>query len=136
MCKIDINSREDIYLLVSSFYSKVRKDNLLGPVFNNIIEDWESHLEHLTTFWESSLFMSRKLETKYQGNPLQVHIDVDKASNSKLTQTHFGIWLQYWIQTIDELFTGEIAENAKRRAQKMSTFMYMKIFENRTKKNL
>ncbi|OIQ24072.1 group III truncated hemoglobin [Lacinutrix sp. MedPE-SW] len=136
MCKIDINSREDIYLLVSSFYSKVRKDNLLGPVFNNIIEDWESHLEHLTTFWESSLFMSRKLENKYQGNPLQVHIDVDKASNSKLTQTHFGIWLQYWIQTIDELFTGEIAENAKRRAQKMSTFMYMKIFENRTKKNL
>lgn len=136
MCKIDINSREDIYLLVSSFYSKVRKDNLLGPVFNNIIEDWESHLEHLTTFWESSLFMSRKLENKYQGNPLQVHIDVDKASNSKLTQTHFGIWLQYWIQTIDELFIGEIAENAKRRAQKMSTFMYMKIFENRTKKNL
>ncbi|AEH02028.1 group III truncated hemoglobin [Lacinutrix sp. 5H-3-7-4] len=136
MCKIDINSREDIYLLVSSFYSKVRKDNLLGPVFNNIIEDWESHLEHLTTFWESSLFMSRKLETKYQGNPLQVHIDVDKASNSKITQTHFGIWLQYWLQTIDELFTGEIAENAKRRAQKMSTFMYMKIFEDRTKKNL
>lgn len=136
MCKIDINSREDIYLLVSNFYSKVRKDNLLGPVFNNIIEDWESHLEHLTTFWESSLFMSRKLENKYQGNPLQVHIDVDKASNSKLTQTHFGIWLQYWTQTIDELFTGEIAENAKRRAQKMSTFMYMKIFEDRTKKNL
>lgn len=136
MCKIDINSREDIYLLVSSFYSKVRKDNLLGPVFNNIIEDWESHLEHLTTFWESSLFMSRKLETKYQGNPLQVHIDVDKASNSKITQTHFGIWLRYWIQTIDELFIGEIAENAKRRAQKMSTFMYMKIFEDRTKNNL
>ena len=65
--KKDIKSREDILLLVRTFYAKVRKDELLGPVFNLVIEDWERHFEHLTDFWQSNLFF----EKKYSGNPLQ-----------------------------------------------------------------
>lgn len=134
MNKKDINTREDIALLVDLFYIKVRKDITLGPIFNNAISDWDKHLNHLTTFWESSLFFSRKLEHKYIGNPLEKHVKVDQENNNTITELHFGIWLNYWIQTIDELFKGEIAENAKRRARKMGTFLYLKIFEARTKK--
>lgn len=125
--KSDIKNREDVFLLVSSFYGKVRKDAVLGPFFNEVITDWEAHLDRLTTFWESSLF----LKTKYLGNPLEVHVKVDRENNSTITELHFGLWLNLWFQTIDELFEGEYAENAKRRARKMGTFLYLKIFEAR-----
>ena len=133
MEKKDINTREDVALLVDSFYVKIRNDETLAPIFNNAINDWEKHLNHLTTFWESSLFFSRKLEHKYIGNPLEVHAKVDKNNNNSITELHFGIWLNYWMQTIDELFEGDVAENAKRRARKMGSFLYLKIFEARAK---
>ncbi|MCH4553506.1 group III truncated hemoglobin [Aestuariibaculum lutulentum] len=127
MTKKDITTREDVYLLVSSFYDKIRKDVVLGPFFNAVITDWETHIEKLTTFWESSLF----LKTKYLGNPLEVHVKVDQENNHSITDVHFGLWLNLWFQTIDELFQGDYAENAKRRARKMGTFLYMEIFKAR-----
>ncbi|WP_298494753.1 group III truncated hemoglobin [uncultured Algibacter sp.] len=131
MNKKDIKTREDVYLLVSSFYKKVREDSVLGPFFNNLIKDWDAHIDRLTTFWETSLFMTRKLEHKYQGDPLEAHIKVDKENNNSITELHFGLWLNLWFETIEELFEGEIAENAKRRARKMGTFLYLNIFEAR-----
>jgi len=133
MNKEDIETREDVFLLVSAFYDKVREDDVLGPFFNNLIKDWDSHIDRLTTFWESSLFMTRKLEHKYKGDPLAAHVKVDKENNHSITELHFGIWLNLWFQTIDELFEGDYAENAKRRARKMGTFLYLKIFEARGK---
>ncbi|MGC1633615.1 MAG: group III truncated hemoglobin [Gelidibacter sp.] len=129
--KKDIENREDVYLLVSEFYQKVRKDPVLGPFFNRIIKDWEAHIERLTTFWESSLFMTKKLEHRYHGNPLQVHIDVDRENDNAITQVHFGLWMNLWFETLDELFEGEYADNAKNRARKMGSFMFMHIFQAR-----
>jgi hemoglobin len=127
MVKKDITRREDVYLLVSSFYEKVRNNEVLGPFFNGKVKDWDEHLEHLTTFWESSLF----LKTKYHGNPLEVHVKVDRESGHKISELHFGTWIYLWIETINEHFDGEYAENAKRRARKMGTFLYLKIYESR-----
>jgi hemoglobin len=128
MSKNDIRNREDVFFLVSKFYEKVRKDDILGPFFNETIKDWDAHLDHLTTFWESSLF----LKTKYYGNPIEAHAKVDANHNYSITELHFGLWLNLWFQTIDELFEGDYAENAKRRARKMGTFLYLKIFEARS----
>ena len=127
MEKKDIQNREDVFLLVSEFYKKVRTDSVLGPFFNTVISDWDVHIQRLTTFWESSLF----LKTRYTGNPLQAHIKVDKDNNNSITELHFGLWLNLWYQTIDELFVGDYAENAKRRARKMGTFLYLNIFQSR-----
>ena len=127
MKKRDISSRQDIHLLVSEFYKKVRKNKLLGPFFNPIISHWDTHIENLTDFWQSTLFLNRK----YFGNPLEVHIKVDKENNHFITEYHFGIWLNLWYQTIDELFSGDCANNAKRRARKMGTFLYLNIFKAR-----
>ena len=131
MEKRDIQNREDVYLLVSEFYRKVRKDPVLGPFFNRVIKDWEAHIERLTTFWESSLFITKKLEHRYHGNPLQVHIDVDRENDNAITQVHFGLWMNLWFETLDEYFEGEIAQNAKNRARKMGSFMFMNIFQAR-----
>lgn len=130
--KNDIQTRADVQLLVRSFYEKVRENPVLGPIFNNTIKDWDAHLEHLTTFWETSLFMTRKLEHKYHGDPLEAHVKVDKENNQSITEKHFGIWLNLWFETIEALFHGDNTENAKRRARKMGTFLYLKIFEARS----
>ncbi len=127
MNKNDIKSRADIFLLVSSFYDKVRRDPVLGTFFNDVIDDWDEHLQRLTSFWESSLF----LRTKYLGNPLEAHVKVDQDNNQSITEQHFGLWLNLWFETVNEHFEGDYAENAKRRARKMSTFLYLKIFEAR-----
>ena len=131
MQKKDIESKEDVFLLVTEFYKKVRQDDVLGPFFNRVITDWDAHLERLTVFWESSLFMTKKLDERYLGNPLAVHIKVDQENDNAITQVHFGLWMNLWFATLDELFEGEVAENAKNRARKMGTFMYMNIFQAR-----
>ncbi|MEO6348145.1 MAG: group III truncated hemoglobin [Aquaticitalea sp.] len=131
--KKDIQNREDIFLLVSEFYIKIRKDAILGPFFNRVINDWDAHIERLTTFWETSLFMNKKLEQRYYGNPLEVHVKVDQENDNAITELHFGLWINLWFATLDELFEGEIAENAKNRARKMGTFLYLNIFQARSR---
>jgi len=131
--KKDIQSRHDIQLIVTAFYEKVQEDSVLGPVFTKFSMDWGTHIELLTTFWETSLFPTRNSNSKYYGNPLDIHINVDRVINSSITEHHFGIWLNLWCQTLDNLFKGDVTEKAKQRARKMSTFMYLKIFEARQK---
>ena len=125
--KTDIRNRKDVSLLINTFYKKIRKDEILGPIFNGIITDWGSHLELLTDFWETQLFLKRK----YYGNPVTVHQEVDDKMKHGINPEHFGLWLNLWFATIDELFEGETTWIAKNRAQKMSTMLYMKMYENR-----
>ncbi len=128
--KNDIRNREDIHKLVRRFYKKVRGHVTLGPIFNKVITDWEHHFEILTNFWETQLFLQRK----YDGNPVKAHQEVDDKVNQSVTSEHFGQWLNLWFATIDELYEGETAWIAKNRAQKMSTMLFLKIFEHRQNK--
>ena len=123
----EIESRADVHELVRTFYGKVRKDELLGPIFNKHIEDWETHFERLTDFWEGNLFFKRN----FRGNPRLKHIEVDAAEGHTIDALHFGVWLNYWFQTIDALFVGEKANIAKNRARNMGTFFHIAIFQAR-----
>ncbi len=123
----EIESREDVRLLINTFYGKVRQDDMLGPIFNKIIQDWDTHLELLTDFWQTNLFFVQK----YKGNPLVAHQKADKEVGGIISEEHFGRWLQLWFSTIDSLFVGEKAQAAKDRARKMSTMLFLKIFEAR-----
>lgn len=128
MEKKNITTREDVNLLVTSFYDKIRQDNLLGPIFNGIIKDWNTHLEHLTDFWCSQLFIERS----YHGNPITAHRKVDAYMNHTLNEMHFGVWLNLWIQTLDELFEGDNVFILKNRARKMASFIHIDIFKHRS----
>ncbi|RKR14232.1 hemoglobin [Maribacter vaceletii] len=125
--KQDIQDRNDVKILVHTFYDKIRAHETLGPIFNAIIKDWDTHLDLLTDFWETQLFLKRK----YYGNPVTAHQEVDIKTNGTITSEHFGLWLNTWFATIDDLFDGETAWIAKNRAQKMSTMLFMKMFESR-----
>ena len=125
--KQDIRNREDVFKLVSTFYAKVRDNEKIGYVFNEIIQDWPSHLEKLTDFWETNLFFV----SKFRGNPMKAHVEVDQHFNNTLEQKHFGEWLNMWFETIDELFEGDRANIAKNRARNMASNLFMAVYEHR-----
>lgn len=131
MLQREINNREDVFLLVSIFYNKIKMDEFIGPIFLNAIQDdeWENHLEKLTDFWETNLFFAKK----YKGNPMKVHQQLDVVNNFIISQKHFGKWLELWVSTVDELFVGEKALKAKNNARNISFSLYMKMFINKPK---
>jgi len=124
-----ITNRDDVSLLVHTFYDKIRQHELLGPIFNGHIseEQWPAHLSKLTDFWESNLFGVRT----FRGSPSKAHVNVDKNLNHTVSQNHFAQWLQLWFETIDELYEGELADKAKEMARRMSTGQYIHIWQNR-----
>ncbi len=132
MEKQQLLTREDVFLLVSTFYDKIRKDEILGPIFNGIIKDWDHHLQHLTSFWSNQLFIERGT---YRGNPIAVHQEVDNYTNNTINELHFGIWLNHWFTTLDELFEGDTANIAKNRARNMGTNIHIHIFNARNKES-
>ena len=109
---------EDIRLLVDTFYSKVREDELLGPIFEERLEGkWDEHLSKMYRFWQTLLLG----EHTYYGSPLVPHLDMP------VDQSHFQRWVQIFHQTVDDLFAGEIAEEAKWRGNRMAEMFNYKI---------
>ncbi|MDA9126135.1 group III truncated hemoglobin [Flavobacteriaceae bacterium] len=124
-----IECQEDIHLLVNTFYSKIRKDELLGPIFNSHISEnqWPHHLIKLTDFWETNLFGVRK----FKGNPTKKHLKVDENLDYRIDALHFGKWLNLWVETINELFTGERADKAIYMERKMATGQYLTLWNQK-----
>ena len=114
----EILNLDDIKTLVDSFYAKVRKDKLLAPIFNDIIEDrWPQHLKKMYSFWQTVLLS----EHTYYGSPFPPHAKLP------VTKEHFDRWLQLFFKTIDDSFEGQKAEEAKWRAVKMAEMFQLKI---------
>lgn len=120
--KHDISTREDIELLVNRFYEKVRTDETIGYIFNDVVKvNWERHLPVMYDFWESVIFFTGT----YAGNPMITHRKLHQVAH--LTPEHFAAWLKLFLSTIDELFEGDKAELARQRALSIATVMQMKI---------
>mgnify|MGYP000867379736 CR=1 FL=1 len=118
----DIQSRQDIELLVDTFYDVVKADGTIGFIFHDIIgDDWSHHLPVMYQFWETVLLG----KAGYSGNPVQKHIAIDK--NIKLLPEHFDRWQSIWNSTVDSLYAGAVAEDAKKKAATMIQLMSMKI---------
>ncbi|MFD2967881.1 group III truncated hemoglobin [Sphingobacterium bambusae] len=118
MRNTDIQTLDDIRLLVDSFYGKVQQDQQLGPIFQTSIQDrWPQHLSKMYSFWQTILLD----EHTYNGRPFPPHarLPIDKA--------HFERWLQLFHETVDELFQGTVAEEAKSRGNKMAALFQIKL---------
>lgn len=124
-----IEERKDVSDIVRGFYAAVREDEILGPVFDSAISEWEEHLEKLTDFWMMQLFGGKA----YNGNPIVKHQAVDRQTGGQISPFHFGIWLNLWFATIDRGFIGENAELLKHRARKMQTPIMIAVYEGRSK---
>lgn len=121
----DIETREDILLIMKEFYDKLLIDESISFYFTKIT-DTDKHLEHhfevLATFWEQSLFM----KGGYSNNMFQIHKDLHEKHS--FTKEHFDAWLKHLHATIDSRFVGKYAEQMKTNALSMATVMQIKFF--------
>ncbi len=120
--KNDITNKADIEALINFFYDKVKKDDKIGFIFNKIIgADWSHHLPVMYDFWNMVLFS----KPGYGGNPTRAHVDLDKKI--QLQKEHFDRWLELWNETVDNLYAGEIANEAKNRGMLMANLISIKV---------
>ena len=114
----DIQDLDDVKILVNTFYGKVQQDELIGPIFNELIQNrWPEHLEKMYRFWETVLLDTHS----YYGSPFAPH------AKMPLEKHHFERWLQLFNETLRENFSGETADEALWRAEKMAQMFQYKI---------
>lgn len=112
---------ELIERLVRGFYDKVRADDLIGPVFNERISDWEPHLQKMMLFWESVALGTGR----YEGAPMRQHIQLP------VDRTHFDRWLGLFEQTAQDVFPPDVAEYFIARAWRIAASFEMGIYARR-----
>ncbi len=111
MKKTDIQFRTDIEQLINRFYDRVKADPVIGYIFNDIAKvDWPKHLPVMYDFWEFLLLQGKN----YQGNPIEKHFELH--ARHPLTAEHFDRWLALFQESVDDLFAGPVADDAKFRA--------------------
>jgi hemoglobin len=111
----DIMSHKDVTLLVDSFYTKVKADDLLAPVFKHV--DWSIHLPRMYDFWASIVLGSQA----FHGDPFQKH------THLPIDSSHFNRWLKLFDHTVDEHFSGYNAEQVKGRAKSIAGIFQHKM---------
>lgn len=118
MIKQDIHSLDDIKLMVNTFYQRIKQDIVLGPIFEEKIQDrWPVHLEKMYRFWQTILLE----EHTYNGSPFPPHAQM------AIDESHFVIWLKIFTTTVDDLFNGNVAEDAKKRGTLMAALFNSKL---------
>jgi len=120
--KTDIATRDDCERLVRGFYEKALVDPVIGFLFTEIAKvDMDHHVPRITRFWETVLLGAQT----YGGGAFRPHIELN--AQVPLRKGHFERWLWLWSQTVDELFTGEVAAQAKRHADRVAGAFYARL---------
>lgn len=106
--------------LVHEFYARVRRDELIGPIFEERIVDWDLHLQRLCRFWSSVILMSGT----FSGSPMQKHMALP------IDAGHFDRWLQLFRQTAREVCNPKSAEIFIGRAELIARSLEMGVASN------
>lgn len=107
-----------IAALVDRFYAKARRDPMIGPVFNEAIDDWDDHLRRLCNFWSSVMLTSGR----YKGNPMAAHM------KHSLDPQFFERWLGLWAETAGEIFAPEPAAQFREKAERIAESLKLALF--------
>lgn len=123
---MDIESREDLYKIVSLFYQKLLTDDLLEHFFVAFreFEPLEQHLSILVDFWSGVLFHSGS----YAKNALQPHIKMHRKEPFRVE--HFERWMLLFKGAVDQLYQGQNAEVLKNRAESIRVVMQLKVLHS------
>ena len=96
--------------LVEAFYTRVRDDALIGPIFAERVEGWGPHLAQMKLFW-SSVALSTGV---YQGRPMPKHLPLP------IDATHFDRWLALFEATTAEVCPPAAAAHFMERARRIA----------------
>lgn len=107
----DLTTRGDVHDLVVGFYREIVFDDVLGPVFDEIAEvDWTVHLPRLVDYWSRVLLGL----PGYEGALISPHRRVHDIEAFR--PEWFDRWFELWVRSIDERWSGPVAERAKHHA--------------------
>lgn len=105
---------------VVDFYSRIRKDNVLGPIFNDKIGDhWEEHFETLTDFWMTVLHGIHS----YKGNPFLAH-----RQTPGIQPAHFDRWLDIFADSAHKTLPATLAETAVLKSERIASSLQQGLF--------
>jgi hemoglobin len=114
--EFDLCTEEEVATLVHSFYAKVRQDEVLGPIFDAQIDDWDHHLARLVDFWSSIL----RRTGQFSGSPMAKH-----AVMPGLSAELFQRWLMIFRQNAAEQPNAAMAEQACLMAERIAQSLWM-----------
>ena len=118
----DLATRADVHALLARFYGRVLADDLLAAPFTDVREKGlDAHLPVMCDFWETVLFRAGL----YQGSALDVHRHVHH--DHPLSHRHFVRWLTLWLDTVDAMYRGPVADQAKVQARRIAWAMHRRL---------
>ncbi|RJF85700.1 group III truncated hemoglobin [Sphingomonas cavernae] len=106
--------------LVPLFYSRIREDSELGPIFNDAIHDWPEHLDKLVAFWSSVMLTTGR----YKGNPMAAHL----KHAARITPELFERWLALWNRTVAEVMAPDAAAALQIKAARIAESLQLALF--------
>ena len=114
-------TEQSIGVLIDRFYAAVRRDSVLGPVFETAIaaDAWPVHLATMRRFWSSVMLASGR----YAGNPVGVHRAVQG-----LERPMFELWLALFEAVAAETFTPDVASRFRLKADRIATSLRLAVF--------
>lgn len=109
--------------LVPAFYAKVRREPVLGPIFEAAIGDgWDAHLAKLCDFWSSVMLMTGR----FKGRPMPVHVAIPDIGPD-----HFARWLALFRETAAEVCPPPAAALFQARAEMIAESLQLGIAVSR-----
>ncbi|MES2399712.1 MAG: group III truncated hemoglobin [Pseudomonadota bacterium] len=111
----DLCNEDEIFQLVHSFYEIVRRDALLGPIFESHVKNWNEHLAKMVDFWSSAL----RGTARFRGAPMPKH-----AALPGLSAELFEHWLMLFRQTTATLPNAALGERANELASRIARSLW------------
>lgn len=125
----DVLDEHMIHDVVHGFYDEIRRDALLGPIFNGAIpaDRWPDHLSRMCEFWSSTLLRT----SRYDGRPLRPHLTIPG-----LGEAHFRRWLTLFRYTVGRICPPEVATLFMERAVRIAHSFRLAIAHSRGESTL
>lgn len=108
---------DQITEVVHRFYDRIRRDALLGPIFEERVDDWPAHLAKLVDFWCSVALMTGT----FKGAPMPAHVTLPVG------WAHFEHWLTLFHETTATVCTPAGAAHLDERARRIARSLHMAI---------
>lgn len=118
----DIKDKQDIEKLITTFYSKLIENEEMRVFFKEV--DWQNHLPRMIGFWEFIIFST---PNAYTGSMMQPHFSMHEKH--PMTDANFKTWIRIFQETVDELFEGPKADDAKNAAFTIGATLKYKVLQ-------
>ena len=121
MQAMEAMTESQIVALVDAFYAKIRRDEVLAPVFERAIapDAWPVHLAKMYDFWSSVMLTTGR----YKGNPMLAHLRL-----KSIEENMFPRWLALFRETAEELFAPDLAASFREKSERIAESLKLGLF--------